>query len=435
MSSSIEQHPIVRRLKMKRRIVGIVSLLVSIGCLYLVLSTTFQVNLDTSRGGEFVFKQWLGEEWWWLVLAGIGIAVASLTTDHYESNPDAVQIFPQGSDVPDWLTDTEMICQMVEEVSADMDVEIDRVYVANKPIPNAFASLVLQRGHVIILYRNLLEIMDKDSLKAVLAHECAHAKGDDVRYRVLNILPRLLMVWLVLLQGIQLCGVFLLASDLWSLTVRFFVLLVYTVVATVLLRIIGVFENQYSQVKENLADIYGASYTSVEGSINAFLRLNDRSHTLELLETVLNKRFGTVGHQTLMLALKDFPTGPKNHSEIIDLITESYVGVQVRSLCQGLKLETEEKSLLIERMTDELVSHLPELEGDDELLDYSPFAWKQFDWNHDGYLQADELNAMVSELQEDPKALTDKEGSGTHPSMRDRILLLAEVFADTLQRS
>ena len=80
------------------------------------------------------------------------------------------------------------------------------------------------------------------------------------------------MGWLVLLQGIQLCGVFLLASDLWTLTVRLFVLFVYTLLAGILFRVIGGFENQYSQIKENLADIYGAAYTSVEGSINAFLR-------------------------------------------------------------------------------------------------------------------------------------------------------------------
>ena len=189
MSNPIEQHPIVRRMKMKRRLVGFLSFLVSISCLYMVLSITFQVDLETSRGGQFIFQPWSGDQWWWLVLAGIGIAVGSLTTDHYESNPEAVQIFPQHDEVPDWLSDSHATCQMVNEVSSDMNVEIDRVYVANKPIPNAFASLVLQRGHVIILYRNLLEIMDKDSLKAVLAHECAHARAEDVRYRVLNILP------------------------------------------------------------------------------------------------------------------------------------------------------------------------------------------------------------------------------------------------------
>ena len=294
MSNSIEQYPRVRRLKTARFVFGVLSTLVSIGSLYAVLSVTFQVDLSASGGGQFVLQYWSGEQWWWLVLAALGIGVGSLTTDQFDSNPEAVQIFPRGQEMPDWLTETENICQMVEELSREMEVEIDRVYVANKHIPNAFASLVLQRGHIIILYRNLLEIMDRDSLKSVLAHECAHAKGDDVRHRMINILPRLLMAWIVLLKGIQLCGVLLLASDLWSLGVRLFSLVVYIILVNILFRFLRWFENQYSQVKEKLADIYGASHASVEGSINAFLRLNDRSHTLELLESVLKERFENV---------------------------------------------------------------------------------------------------------------------------------------------
>ena len=119
----------------------------------------------------------------------------------------------------------------------------------------------------------------------------------------------------------------------------------------------------------------------------------------------------------------------------MDRITESSVGVQLREHCRGLKLDTQEKAILVEKMRDELVSQLPDLEEGVVLLDYSPFTWKHIDWNHNGFLQADELNAMVSELRWDRMALTDNEASGTHPSMREWILLHAEVFSDTLQQS
>ena len=428
MSDSIEQHPIVHRLKTIRFGFATVSLFVSVGLLYLVLSLTFIVDLSVSDGGQFIFHPWSGEQWWWLVLAALGIGVGTLTTDHYDSSPETFQIFPRGEDVPSWLTQSEDICQMVEQLSVEMDVEIDRVYVANKHVPNAFASLVIQRGHIIILYRNLLEIMDQDSLKAVLAHECAHAKGEDVRYRVLNILPRLLMVWIVLLKGIQLCGVLLLASDLWSLGLRLFTLAVYIIIVNILFVIVTWFENQYSQIKENLADIYGAAYASVEGSINAFLRLNDRSHTLELLETVLKQRFDTIDPNSLMMALKAFPTGAKSMDETIESITKMYVTAKVLSLCKGLDLEQTDSAVLVEKMTEELLSHLPGPELDAEVIADRPFAWQQFDWNHDGFLQLDELSAMVNTLRKDPVALTDNEGGGTHPPMRARILLLADVF-------
>lgn len=430
MSNSIEQHPTVRRLKTTRFSLGAISLLVSVGLLYFVLSMTFQVDLDASTGGQFIFKPWSGEQWWWLVLAGIGIGIGSLTSDHFESNPEFVQIFPTGESVPDWLTNTNEICQMIEQLSVEMDVEIDRVYVANEHIPNAFASLVLQRGHIIVLYKNLLQIMDKESLKSVLAHECAHAKGEDVRYRMLNILPRLLMVWIVLLKGVQLCGILLLASDIWALGVRLFTLVVYVFMVNILFTIVAWFENQYSQVKENLADIYGAAHASVEGSINAFLRLNDRSHTLELLEGVLKQRFEKINPQSLLVALKAFPPGAKEIDEITELITKTYVKANVWSLCTALDIPESERSGLIESITEELLSFLPEKEFDEQSIVDSPFAWQQFDWNHDGFLQANELSAMITMLRQNPLALTDNEGSGTHPPMRERILLLADVFME-----
>ena len=56
------------------------------------------------------------------------------------------------------------------------------------------------------------------------------------------------------------------------------------------------------------------------------------------------------------------------------------------------------------------------------------FAWRTFDWNHEGLLQRDEIVAMLQALKEDPTALAEDEGGGTHPSIRNRIELLAEVF-------
>ena len=95
MSDSIEQHPMVRRLKTTRFGFGAISLFVSVGLLYLVLSMTFQVDLSSTDGGQLIFKPWSGEQWWWLVLAALGIGVGSLTSDHFESNPEFVQIFVQ----------------------------------------------------------------------------------------------------------------------------------------------------------------------------------------------------------------------------------------------------------------------------------------------------------------------------------------------------
>ena len=161
------------------------------------------------------------------------------------------------------------------------------------------------------------------------------------------------MIWIVLPKGVQLCGVLLLANDLWSLGVRLFSLFVYIILANLVLRFVGWFENQYSQTKEKLADIYGAfAHTSVEGGINAFLRLNDRSHTLELLESVLKQRFEIIDPKSMLVAVKSFPTGAKDIDQLTEMITRSYVTAKVVSLCQGLSVEEQERLDLVEKMTN-----------------------------------------------------------------------------------
>lgn len=72
----------------------------------------------------------------------------------------------------------------------------------------------------------------------------------------------------------------------------------------------------------------------------------------------------------------------------------------------------------------------------EELKDSKPFVWQEFDWNHDGELQRKELAGLIESLKKCPKALTNKEGTeGTHPAIRDRILFIANLYADVFEDS
>ena len=433
MSHSIEQHPVVRRLKWKRRGLGALSFLISVLTMYVALSLEWAIDLSSTKGMELVFTPWMGDGFWWLVIAIVGILMTTLSVDRYAGNSSATQVYPYVKAAPDWLHNANEICEMVEGLSGKLSVNIDRVYVVDQYIPNAFASFVFHRGHVIILYQNLLEIMDETSLRSVLAHEMAHAKSDDVLHRMINILPRILMGWVLLLKGVQLFGVLLLSNDVWTFLVRGGVLVGYASMVSILLAFIQWWESQYSQIKENLADVYGAAYTSVEGSINAFLRLNDRSHMVEAVTSALNSTFDNVTGKTLETVLSKFPTGAKDVKWVMDVAIESYIENTIRALCVATKVDKGRQADVVSALKSELLTYVPSVEIKDNVLPEPPFAWKEFDWNHDGFLQGNELSAMVQALLEDPIALTDKEGSGTHPPTRERILLLATVFADNLK--
>jgi Ca2+-binding EF-hand superfamily protein len=120
--------------------------------------------------------------------------------------------------------------------------------------------------------------------------------------------------------------------------------------------------------------------------------------------------------------------------EIQKVAPRLYAQTQVKGLIEGLSLDTtqESKDALTQNILLEIFKYTP-VENSTELEMDTPFAWKQFDWNHDGFLQGPEIVEMLGNLRENEAALTSDEGGGSHPSTRDRILLLAEIFHEQLK--
>jgi heat shock protein HtpX len=67
----------------------------------------------------------------------------------------------------------------VEELSRAMDIDKPRLMVADMGVPNAFA--VGRRGAgVVVVSSEIIDLLDRDELKGVLAHELAHISNRDV---------------------------------------------------------------------------------------------------------------------------------------------------------------------------------------------------------------------------------------------------------------
>ncbi len=75
---------------------------------------------------------------------------------------------------------TQWILQDVEEVCSFNNEKVPAVYIAEVPIPNAFAYGTPLSGRRLAVTRGLLQILDRDEVKAVIAHEIGHLKHHDV---------------------------------------------------------------------------------------------------------------------------------------------------------------------------------------------------------------------------------------------------------------
>ena len=74
---------------------------------------------------------------------------------------------------------TLWILQAVEEVCQYGNEKIPAVYIAEVPIPNAFAYGTPISGRRLAVTRGLIQILDRDEVRAVIAHEIGHLKHHD----------------------------------------------------------------------------------------------------------------------------------------------------------------------------------------------------------------------------------------------------------------
>ena len=70
--------------------------------------------------------------------------------------------------------------EMVAEVAKSASLPKPRVYIINTPQANAFASGRNEKHAVVACTTGILNILDKDELKAVIGHEISHVKNKDI---------------------------------------------------------------------------------------------------------------------------------------------------------------------------------------------------------------------------------------------------------------
>ena len=77
------------------------------------------------------------------------------------------------------------IHRAVEQLSRDMEIEKPRLMIADMGTPNAFAVGRKGAGTVVVS-QEIIQVLDREELEGVLAHELAHIKNRDVVVMVLG---------------------------------------------------------------------------------------------------------------------------------------------------------------------------------------------------------------------------------------------------------
>ena len=69
---------------------------------------------------------------------------------------------------------------MLRRLAKSAGIKTPKLYIVNDPQPNAFATGKGRNSGVVVVTRGLVELLDKEEIEGVLAHEVAHIKNRDI---------------------------------------------------------------------------------------------------------------------------------------------------------------------------------------------------------------------------------------------------------------
>ena len=167
----------------------------------------------------------------------------------------------------------QQLYNIVQSLAIGDGLPLPKIYVINDPSPNAFATGRDPNHAAVTVTTGLLQIMDREELEGVLAHEMSHIKNFDVR------------LLLVVVTMIGLAA--LIASGFWNGVGRMrmrgnaaLVVLAIGILFTLIAFVVGpIMQLALSRQRESLADVSGVELTrNPTGLISALKKIaaNDK---------------------------------------------------------------------------------------------------------------------------------------------------------------
>jgi heat shock protein HtpX len=223
---------------------------------------------------------------YWFIAASLVIATIQNVVAYWFSDKIALNV---AGARPATLEENRYLVNITEAVAIGAGVPTPKLYVIDSPAPNAFATGRSPEHGTIAVSKGLIELLDRQELEGVIAHEMAHIKNYDI----------LFMTMLVATVGaIVILRDFIMRSLRYSgrhqrrsgepgqgQAIAYIVLIVLLVLAPILATLLRF---AISRRREFLADATGAFITrNPEGLASALEKLkNYRGPRLEVSEGI-----------------------------------------------------------------------------------------------------------------------------------------------------
>ncbi len=367
-----------------------------------------------------------------------------------QRSPDLIRLYPKFQSTEKWTLrySRDEIVEWTREVAEKCNVSVRTIYLMKSPIPNAFTFSLPGLGSTVAVHSNILDILQPDEVKAILAHEIGHISNRDSVVQIFARMPAFfvdtiyLYIYLRIVMGIT--NALFLSGNPGLAMVRIGMLLVFFGFSRFLSAITRIVMQKASREAELLSDYHAAETMGVEPTINGLIRLGQRSEAITALieeirwlESLNPERSGTVTRSELLRMIELYPLDGIDENNAREVAPWVFLSTRLRHMREvyGLNLSDDQIRNAVEPAMSVIDEKRPKKEEEaTEKKEPGTIDWRTVDYDGDRRLSAEELNDLLDILRNNPKKLMfDSEVSMNllavgHPDFRRRILTIADAF-------
>ncbi|UCH05603.1 MAG: M48 family metalloprotease [Candidatus Thorarchaeota archaeon] len=367
-----------------------------------------------------------------------------------QRSPDLIRLYPKFEKPEEWPLQysRDEIVEWTQEVAKKCEVSVRTIYLMKSPLPNAFTFSLPGLGSTVAVHSNILDILQPDEVKAILAHEVGHISNRDSVIQIFARMPAFfvdtiyLYIYLRIVMGIT--NAIFLDSNLEWAGIRIGMLLVFFFFSRFLSVITQAVMQKGSREAELLSDYHAAEMEGVEPTINGLIRLGQRSEAvtalieeIRWLESLNPERSGAVTRKELLRMIELYPLDGIDENNAREVAPWVFLSTRLRHMREvyGLSLSDDQIKEAVEPAMSVIDEKRPKKE--EETTDKKKRGtvdWRTVDYDGDRRLSAEELKDLLEILRNNPEKLMFDSEVGmdllavSHPDFRRRVLTIADAF-------
>ncbi len=381
-------------------------------------------------------------------------------------NPRAVQIYPQIHDEEyikeklglESLEKVNHVITTIEELAGEHLPWIKRVYLYSKPIPNAFTvnmiPLPMVKHYYLIFNSNVLDVLNKDEIRAVVAHELGHVEHGDSFIKVVSTIPRLFLqiayAWLYFLIATGIL-VGLAQGQLITSFQRIFFFLIAFVLISVATHYSTSILYRANRATEHLADYHAVRTVGLLPTTNMLILLGQRNEAMSILKQEITwlyhlSREEEPDVEFLYNIMSKFPKSEFSEDKARELAPRLFLEQQMEELKEIYYLDIPQE--VLDPHLDLAAKKLRELrqkyfeEVDRLIWEVNPeeakeltLDWREYDVDMNLLLDENELDNLIEALKKNKELLLfeneivmpGENRIRDHPTFRDRLLFIYDI--------